>query len=234
MKKVAIMQPYFLPYIGYFQLMNYVDEFVIYDNIEYTKKGWINRNRMLQQGKDVYFTLPLKKDSDYLNVNKRFLADSYGIEQHKILNKIRNNYHKAPYFLEIYTIMEEIFLFENPNLFEFINSSILKIKKCLEIKTPIIKSSSLEIDDNLKARDKVIALTKKLKGTEYINPIGGKVLYDKQDFLLEGIKLSFLRTSAFEYNQFKNTFIPHLSILDVLMFNGKEETRNLLNKLELE
>src|SRR4030042_5533275 len=96
--KIAIMQPYFLPYIGYFQLMNAVDEFVIYDNIEFSKKGWINRNRILVNGKDSYITIPLKKDSDYLDVRDRYLAETWSSEKIKMLKRIIGSYRKAPRF----------------------------------------------------------------------------------------------------------------------------------------
>ncbi len=82
--KLAIMQPYFFPYIGYFQLINTVDEFVVYDNIEFTKKGWINRNRILVNGKDEYITLPIKKDSDFLHVKDRFLAETWSKDSAKM------------------------------------------------------------------------------------------------------------------------------------------------------
>jgi hypothetical protein len=105
--KIGIMQPYFFPYIGYFQLINYVDEFVIYDNIKYTKKGWINRNRILVNGKDVYISLPLKKDKDSLNVDERFLSDIWIMERKKMLNRIKESYKKAPNFHQVFPIIEE-------------------------------------------------------------------------------------------------------------------------------
>src|SRR5438445_505000 len=105
--RIGIMQPYFFPYIGYFQLINAVDEFVVYDNIEFTKKGWINRNRILVNGKDAYITIPLKKDSDYLNVNERWLADVWTVERKKLLNRITESYRKAPYYESIYNLAEK-------------------------------------------------------------------------------------------------------------------------------
>src|SRR5450755_4427632 len=118
--RLAIMQPYFMPYIGYFQLINSVDEFVVYDNIEFTKKGWINRNRILVNGKDDYITVPLKKGSDYLNINDRYLAEIWSSEKNKVLNKIRNSYQKSTNFDIVFTMIEEIILYENNNLFGYI------------------------------------------------------------------------------------------------------------------
>src|SRR5690606_18130129 len=121
--RLAIMQPYFCPYIGYFQLMNAVDKFVVYDNIQYTKKGWINRNRILMNGKDQLFSLPVKKDSDYLNINQRFLSDDFDGEKKKLLNKFKGAYNKAPYFKEIFPLLQEIINDDSNNLFDYIYHS---------------------------------------------------------------------------------------------------------------
>jgi hypothetical protein len=231
--KAAIMQPYFLPYIGYFQLINAVDVFVIYDNIEYTKKGWINRNRILINGKEGYFTLPLKKDSDYLNINQRELAVSYNQENAKIIRKIAELYKKAPQYKLILPLIERIFMFDNRNVFNFIFNSLKIICEYLEIQTKFVISSSIVIDHTFKSQNKVIAICEKLKVTNYINAIGGQELYDKDVFNKNGIKLNFIKAHTIIYNQFDNDFIPWLSIIDVLMFNSIEETKLLLNKYEL-
>lgn len=232
MKKIGIMQPYFLPYIGYFQLMKMVDEFVIYDNIQFTKKGWIHRNRMLQQGKDEYFTLPLKKDSDYLNVNQRFLAETFMADKTKLINRIQNNYKKAPYFQEAFPVIQSVFEYDNTNLFDFIYHSILRIREYLDIDTPITISSNIGVDHDLKGKDKVLALVKALKGTHYINPIGGQTLYNPSEFQEKGIELYFFKTDNFTYLQFKNDFIPFLSILDVMMFNDRDQVQGFLGKFD--
>lgn len=221
--KIAIMQPYFFPYIGYFQLMNAVDEFVIYDNIEFTKKGWINRNRILVDGKDTYITLPLKKDSDYLNVKERYLAEIWPTERKKMLNRIIESYRKSPHFNTVYPIIEKCFLFEEKNLFQFILNSIDAINGYLGISTSLIISSSIPIDHQLRAENKVLGICKSQNADFYINPIGGTELYNKDDFKKEGINLFFLKTGDIKYKQFHNDFVPFLSIIDVMMFNSKEE-----------
>jgi len=229
--KLGIMQPYFLPYIGYFQLINAVDKYVIYDNIKYTKKGWINRNRMLINGKDVYVTIPLEKDSDYLNIDGRKI--SLAFDKRKLLNQITNNYKKAPYFDCAFKIFEEIITFKNNNLFLFNYNSVKKICEYLCIKTEFIVSSTVNINHSLKSQDKVIAFCNNLGATEYFNAIGGLNLYNKQNFETNNIKLNFLKTQMIEYEQFNNIFIPNLSILDVMMFNTKETIKKFLNKYEL-
>ena len=226
--KLGIMQPYFFPYIGYFQLMNAVDEFVVYDNIEFTKKGWINRNRILVCGQDSFITLPLKKDSDYLDVRDRYLADSWPYEGLKILNRIRESYRKAPQFDSVYPVIEKCILFEDANLFNFILNSLNQIKEYLEIKTSFTSSSTIPIDHTLKSNKKVIAICKARNADIYVNPIGGIQLYIKDEFKNDGIDLHFLKTNDFEYKQFNDEFVPWLSIIDVMMFNSKEKTKEYL------
>ena len=113
--KLGIMQPYFLPYVGYFQLIAAVDKFVIYDNIKYTKKGWINRNRMLQNGADKVFSISLLKASDSLDIKNRELSPEFN--RQKLLNQFKGCYAKAPYFQEVWPLLEEIILFQDKNLF---------------------------------------------------------------------------------------------------------------------
>lgn len=231
--KLAIMQPYFFPYIGYFQLINAVDEFVIYDNIEFTKKGWINRNRILVNGTDAIISLPLKKDSDYLHVSERFLADTWGIERNKMLNRIKESYRKAPFFKETYLLLEKCLMYDDRNLFNFILHSVQTIMQYLNIYTKLVVSSSIPIEIQLKGVDKVMAICKQRGADIYINPIGGLELYDKESFDKNGLKLQFLKANNITYTQFNNEFIPFLSIIDVLMFNNKEELKSNLNSFSL-
>lgn len=223
------MQPYFFPYIGYFQLMNAVDEFVIYDNIEFTKKGWINRNRILVGGKDSYITLPLKKDSDYLDIRDRYLAESWPSERRKMLNRILESYRKSPNFSTIFPVIESAILFEDTNLFKFILNSLNIIREFLEIKTSFVVSSSIRIDHGLKSSEKVIAICKAMNASEYINPVGGFALYDREIFRRQKIEVRFLKANEFSYGQYKNEFVPWLSIIDVMMFNTKEELKKIFN-----
>jgi hypothetical protein len=227
--KLAIMQPYLFPYIGYFQLMNAADEFVVYNNIKYTKKGWINRNRILVNGSDAYINFPLKKDSDYLDIKDRCLAEIWPQERQKLLNKLRESYRSATYFEQAYSVIEKCILFEDMNLFAFILHSLNILKNYLDISTPFVVSSTIEIDNSLKAQDKVMAICKARQAGVYINPIGGVELYNKEDFTKAGIELFFLKTGAITYKQFNNIFVPSLSIIDVMMFNSKEEIKEYLN-----
>lgn len=233
MKTIAIMQPYFFPYIGYFQLISAVDEFVIYDDIKFTKKGWINRNRILVNGKNEYITLTLKKDSDFLKVDERFLSETWANDKKKMINKIYECYRKAPYFKDCIQMIENCILFEDGNLFSFIYNSVQQIVGYLDIKTKIVVSSTLNIDSQYKNADMVLEICKKMGATNYLNPIGGIELYSKEFFYENGININFQKSNPIEYNQFNNAFVPWLSIMDVLMFNSKETTKLYLNEFVL-
>jgi len=232
-KKIAIMQPYFMPYIGYFQLINSVDMFVIYDNIQYTKKGWINRNRILSNGKDHLITLPIKKDSDYLDVVKRELSKSWEKDKSKMLNIIKSSYGKSPYFQETFELISKCLNNSEVNLFKFIYDSIVLMNDHLEIKTPIIISSTIDTDHTLKSQDKVLSLCKEQNADIYINSIGGVELYNKETFKQNNIELNFIKSNPIQYTQFNNEFVPWLSIIDVMMFNSRNQIKEYLNNYTL-
>lgn len=225
---IAIMQPYFLPYIGYFQLMNAVDEFVVYDNIEYTKKGWINRNRILVNGKDSYITLPLRKASDFLDIRDRYLSETWRSERVKLLNRIKASYRKAPHFDLVYPLIEECLHFTDNNLFAFLFNSLNLVREFIGVRSSLLVSSSIPVDHGLKSERKVIEICKARGAASYVNPIGGTGLYDRAEFRDEGICLYFLRTADIIYSQFENEFVPALSIIDVMMFNSREKIREYL------
>ena len=230
--RVAIMQPYFFPYIGYFQLIAAVDTFIVYDNIKYTKKGWINRNRMLQNDKDVMFSLPLKSDSDYLDVCERELATDFNRD--KLLNQFRGAYLRAPFFEQIFPLVEQIVRYEDANLFSYIYHSITRTCEYLGIKTEIKVSSSIAIDHDLKNQDKVLALCEAVGAKVYVNAIGGMELYSKEVFLDKNIELKFIQSKSFEYTQYGAEFVPWLSILDVMMFNSLDTIQqSILTNYEL-
>ena len=227
--RIAIMQPYFLPYIGYWQLISAVDAFVVYNNIKYTKKGWINRNRVLVNGAEAGFSLPLRKDSDFLNVNQRYLAESYDRED--LLNRFREAYRKAPEYYSAMPLVEQIIRNTDMNLFEYIFASIRSVCDFLGIKTPLLVSSTIDCDHSLKSAERVQAICKALGAETYINPIGGAELYSKKDFSAKGINLKFIKTSVFEYQQSGNLFVPYLSILDIMMYNSVERIKYNINNI---
>ncbi|MEO6364769.1 MAG: WbqC family protein [Luteimonas sp.] len=217
--KAAIMQPYLFPYIGYFQLIKAVDVFIVYDNIQYTKKGWINRNRFLHGGSDAMFSLPLKNDSGFLDVRERKIATDFN--RNKLLNQLRDAYRKAPHFAATFALVEDVLACDETNLFLFLHQAIQKTCDHLGIDTPIVVSSTIDIDHGLQGESKVLALCEAVGADAYINSIGGQELYSRETFGARGIALAFLRSTLVEYPQFEHAFVPWLSIIDVMMFNPR-------------
>ena len=226
--KITIMQPYFLPYLGYFQLINIADKFVVYDNVQYIKRGWINRNRYLLNNKDNYFIIPVKKFSHQQKIIEINISKNY--DREKMLRKFYNAYNKAPYFEETYKLLTEIIKFPSQNLSEYTFFSISTICKYLNIKTKILISSKINYNHKLKSENKVIDICNSLNGTIYINPEGGKKIYKKENFKKFKLNLKFLYTEDFKYKQFdEKTFIPKLSIVDILMFNSKKKVKEIID-----
>ena len=225
--RLAIMQPYFFPYIGYFQLIATVDLFIVYDNIKYTKKGWISRNRMLQNGEAVTFSLSLKRGSDYLNVGERELAADF--DRESLLNRIKSAYRRAPYFAQTFPLVEQVVRYEDTNLFRFLHHSIVRTSEHLRIATDVRISSDIAIDHGLRNQDKVLALCKAVGAGTYVNTIGGTDLYSKETFREKGFDLKFIRSKPFEYAQFGDAFVPWLSIVDVMMFNPLDDIRTCIS-----
>ena len=220
------MQPYFFPYIGYFQLIAAVDQFIVYDNIKYTKKGWINRNRMLQNGKDVTFSLALKSDSDFLDIYERELATNF--DRNKLLNQFKGAYQRAPCFAQTFPFIEQIVGYTATGLFDFLHYSIVTTCEQLGISTEIKTSSHIPIANDLKNQGKVLALCDAVGASTYVNAIGGMELYSKKVFREKHIELKFIKSKPFEYTQFGNEFVPWLSIIDVMMFNPLDDIRTYI------
>lgn len=226
-QRIGIMQPYFMPYLGYFQLMAAADKMVIYDNIQYTKKGWISRNRFLRNGTDAVFSLSLKNAPEGLSVRERQLADTY--DRNKLINQLREAYRRAPVFASAFPVVEACISNPEPNLFKYILHSIQQVCTYAAIDTPIIISSAVDMDHDLRAQEKVTAMCLALGGSEYTNLPGGRALYDPEAFRAAGLTLSFLQPRDVVYEQFTNPFVPWLSIIDVMMFNPQEVVRDILH-----
>ena len=227
MTKIAIMQPYLFPYIGYFQLIGSVDLFIIYDNIKYTKKGWINRNRFLRNGVDATFTVPLRKDSDSLDVQQRELASDF--DRGKLVNQLREAYRHSPYFSQAFPIVEKSVMSPKQNLFEYVRESVVEVCRYLGIGVRIVPSSNFAIDPALKGQEKVLAFCKATDASIYVNAIGGQELYSRAEFETRGIELKFLKSHTITYPQFGDPFVPWLSIIDVMMFNPVSRIREFLD-----
>lgn len=231
---LGMMQPYFYPYLGYWQLMNMVDEYIIYDDVNYIKGGWINRNRIKINGSDAMISIPIRKASQNRKINEHEIAMNQEVRD-KLVNTVKNAYAKAPYRDDVLRLFEETVYCEKTNLAEFLAYCNRKVAEYMGITTPIYSATELKLDHTLRSEDRIIDICKQRGITSYINAIGGKELYSEQDFENNGIELGFLRMdNDIVYPQGKGDFIPGLSILDVLMYNSKEEIKELLNRFTLE
>ncbi|GAB4033480.1 WbqC family protein [Spirosoma jeollabukense] len=229
---LAIMQPYFLPYIGYMQLMSAVDTFVLYDDVAFINRGWINRNRLLINGQEYLFTVPLKDASQNKRINEVYLADDPKWRG-KLLKTIEQGYRKAPYYGTVMPLTEKIVNFETDSIADLVYFSLVELNQYLGLTTRLVQSSSMYANVALKAQERILDICRQENATRYINPIGGTELYDKPTFDQAGIQLNFIKANRVEYPQFKNDFIPWLSIIDALMFNDVAAVKVLLGEYEL-
>lgn len=232
--KIGIMQPYFMPYIGYWQLIGAVDKFIILDDVNYIVRGYINRNSILLNGKAYKFTIPVKQASQ----NKLIMETKLSFdkkEKDKLFSTIRNAYRKAPYYKSVEPLLNDIIYYDEDDLTNYIYHSVKLVMKYLGISTEILFSSKIEKDNTLKAQDRIVEICKKLETDVYINPCGGRSLYSQERFQQEKMQLYFLDTKMKEivYNQGVEDFVSNLSMIDIMMFNDIEVIRAFLNKYEL-
>ena len=230
--KLAIMQPYFLPYIGYFQLLRAVDRFVIYDDVNYIKGGWINRNRILVNGQSHLISIPLLKASPYKKINEHFVSPKT-VWKRKMIDTIRFSYKKAPYYEEVFPFFEALINQHCESLVDYLSHSIMTIADKLGIDTRIVESSKIYENSHLSGQDRVIDICQKEQCDMYINPIGGEALYSKSDFQQNDVILKFHKSKEITYPQFGDPHIPFLSIVDVMMFNSPDQIDKLLLAYDL-
>lgn len=228
--KVAIMQPYFFPYIGYFQLIHAADTFIVYDDVNYIKGGWINRNFILSQGEKRRITLELLGASPNRLINQIHIGNN----RKKLLRTIRQSYSRAPYYKDVIHIVERILNLQDSNLSVFLDFSLRQICDYLGLHREWYISSRLKKDNTLRGQEKVIAVCKEVDAQQYVNMVGGKELYDHASFKEDGIQLSFLEPGIESYNQIGGDFTPNLSIIDVMMFNSQQKCREMVMGYHLE
>jgi len=221
-------QPYFMPYIGYWQLIHAADVFIIGDDYNYIKKGWVSRNRILQNGEPGYFNIEVSQGSSYKKIMELSLSEQYNPE--KKLRQLAGAYRKAPYFDAGYALMKQILEYEDRNLANYLEHSLRCVCDYLDITTKIVRSSSFKGNDELKREYRIFDMCCSMGADTYINPIGGVELYDAAMFRERGIKLGFIQSGDIQYQQFGQEFVPWLSIIDLIMFNSKEELQKILNQ----
>lgn len=236
---LAIMQPYFLPYIGYMQLMSAVDTFVLYDDVAFINRGWINRNRLLINGQEYLFTVPLKDASQNKRINEVTLADDPKWRG-KLLKTIEQGYRKAPYYGTVMPLTEKIVNFTTDSIAHLVHNSLVELNRYLGLTTRLVPSSAGYDNAQLKAQERILDICRREGATCYINPIGGVDLYDKPAFGRAGIDLNFIQPKRVAYPQLNRSragepadFVPWLSVLDALMCCDVPTVRAMLGEYEL-
>lgn len=233
MNTISIMQPYLFPYVGYFQLIDACDYFVFYDDVQYIQRGWINRNRILLKEEPFYITVPVHKKMSRVNICDCLLSMESDREKRKTLKTIARAYKSAPFFSKVYPLIEAVFREEDVYISVMAEKSVLCVLDYLEITTKTLRSSTIDVDKTLRGEDRIIEIVRKLGGDRYVNAIGGIELYSPERFKHFGIELNFLKSNAPPYKQYGGSFVPDLSIIDVLMFNSVNETVRMLKQYEL-
>ena len=229
---IAIMQPYFFPYIGYYQLFAAADCFVILDDVNFIRNGWIHRNRILRDGKEYLFTLAINGASSFRRINELTIFEAEKTKK-AILNSIASSYRMAPFYEARSSLLADIALFPAENLNDYLSYGLRRLAEYLNLNPRFIKSSDIPKDSSLAGQDRIVEICKILGATKYINPIGGITLYEESAFRMNAIDLLFIKAQSKPYRQFGSTFIPHLSIIDALMFNRLDQIQEELMRFEL-
>lgn len=233
--KVGIMQPYFFPYIGYFQLINYVDKWIFFDDVQYIRRGWMNRNRILHPKEGwQYIVVPLKKHRR-CDLIKDIQINSNQNWKEKLLGQLSHYKKKAPYYNETINIIKRAIDLDTENITE-LNAHIIKtICEYLDINFKYEISSKCKFDYSKvnEPGDWALSISEQIGANEYVNPPGGIDLFNEEKFNYSNIRLRFLKKSNIEYFQKRKYFEDGLSIIDVMMFNSKEKIKEMLNLYEV-
>lgn len=230
--RLGIMQPYFFPYIGYFSLIKHVDQFILLDDVQFIRHGWIERNRILKPNEGwQYIAVPLKKHCQKTLI-KEIMIDNSTEWKKKIVAQL-GHYKKAPYFYKVLNLLQELFQKEYQTITDLDKEALLKVTEYLHISTPIevFGNMNIEIDKVNSADEWALNICKAIpEADEYWNPPGGKEFFDVSKYKNNGIELKFEKVEITDYSQKRQTFEPGLSILDVMMFNSPEEINSMLDR----
>jgi len=226
--RIAVMQPYFLPYIGYWQLIRAVDTFVVLDDVNYINRGWINRNRISVRGEPCWMTLPLVGASQNKLISEIDLLPDDGWKS-RLIKKVELSYQGEASFLPTKRLFEELMECAAGNLSSFLAGSIQRICGLLGLATEIIPTSSIFPKGNLKGQHRILDICTTLGADEYLNPPGGRDLYDSGLFADSGITLMFLDAPKIELGLKSGSRSGEtLSLLDTLMMNPLGDIRTVL------
>lgn len=223
------MQPYIFPYVGYVQLVNYVDSFVLYDDANYINRGYINRNNILYNENSKRFTLPVISASQ----NKKISELRFSSNLQKPLEFIRHAYSRAPYFPNIFKLVEDVLTAPDKSITSICENGLKSIFKYLDLEVTILRSSNLNYDRTLSPADKLIAISNILGASNYVNSAGGMALYDREYFSDNCCELSFLEMKDFRYQQGRSEFVANLSIIDILMWCEKRDVVKALTNYKI-
>lgn len=229
--RLAIMQPYLFPYVGYFQLVSAVDRFVFYDDVNYIKRGWINRNRLFLAGKVSWFTLPLCGASQYRKINEIHVQQDASWMR-KLLASVKQSYGKAPYFAQAYPLLEDVVLSKETSLSVLAQKSVMVVARYLGLATEFVVSTGQYENEDLRGSDRILDICRQELASEYYNLPGGEALYSSEEFSSAGVELNLMHPRLTEYPQKRVSFTPGLSILDLLMFNDREASIQLIGGVD--
>ncbi|MDR0207812.1 MAG: WbqC family protein [Pseudomonas putida] len=232
--KLGVMQPYFFPYIGYFQLMNYVDEWVIFDEVQFIDKGWMNRNRVLHPDLSKqwqFITVPLAKRGQFDRVmDINIVRDPSWRDA--IMGKL-TAYRKAPFYRETAAFVHDCLADAPESLNALLESTLRKTASYLNISTPISVQSrqAWALPEVTHAGQWAVEISKVKGANSYVNPIGGSGIFRQAEFDAAGVELKFLKPTLRSYVQYRGgDFVEGLSIIDVLMWNDKAALEQMLKQ----
>jgi len=235
MMKLAIMQPYFFPYLGYFQLIDAVDRFVFYDDVSFIKNGWINRNRILVDGAPIYFTVPLVKKSSNNKINQTKIHQGlFPIWRRKFLKTLEQHYGKAPHFTNVFELVQRILEIDHKNIASLAMNSIILCSNFMRLSCEFGKSSRDFPNMKLGGLDRIFDVCRKSGAKVFVNSPGGKSLYNKEIFEQNNFSLTFLNSRLNPYPQLNEEFLPNLSILDIMMNCSTDEIQDMLKQYSLD
>lgn len=232
-KTLGVMQPYFFPYIGYFQYLYACDEFILYDDVQFIMRGWINRNNILMNGAPHLFTVPLQKASPNRSIADTQVAWGGGWEE-RLIKTVGGAYGKAPQRHQVMELLAEV-LDERPTSIAVLATrSIQAVHRYLGLSTVIIPTSSGFGNAGLGRQERLFDLCRNTGSGTCIVPIGGSTLYSREDFNAAGLELHYLHPGLGSYDQRrKEAFVPSLSIIDVLMWNTPDKVIEMLGSYTL-
>lgn len=231
--KLAIMQPYFFPYLGYFQLIFASDKFIFYDDVSYIKGGWVNRNRILLDGEARFFTVPLRGASSFIPINRVGIHEQNPKWRGKMLDTVRMAYRSAPYRDSGFGLLEGVLASKYESIADLAFASVKTALDYLGLVRDLVQSSRAYNNQHLKGQERILDICRKEGADVYVNAIGGANLYQSAKFALQDCDLKFLRSQLPEYPQGVEHFVPGLSILDVVMFCTPNEIRSMLPRYDL-